>query len=452
MGRLRRIIVVALLAGLPASAQTFPIQINASHPGRVMVRVQGQSSDFQEISSTVPAVFQAKPGERVDIRVAGRGSWWADWTGEQQGCTGPSNVTVRLEKTPAWKRLSALAGLLGLAGLLAAFGRKLVARRADRALAAVLRGRQQLLESVGAEYERILGRWLIVGKIGSGGMGEVLRAFPADDVRMDSMGAIKLRAKFDQAQATKDLSDREKDERARFAIETKVLCTLKHPGIVKVYDWGEIDGRDYYAMELVQGENLQSYLERHPRLSYREVRDLFAQALTVVGFAHDQGVLHRDLKPLNILREPNGRLKVIDFGLARDQNQTVAYTQVGMPFAGSLEYMDPRVAMQMFGKITPTPSDQGTDQFALGGILFLMLTGRPSIELPEELDAQGLLPVLTKIAEARPSPRTYRPDLPEELEKVVMTMQAVNVEDRYTSLDEAKEVFVQAIARHVESE
>jgi tRNA A-37 threonylcarbamoyl transferase component Bud32 len=332
------------------------------------------------------------------------------------------------------------AGLAGWAGVT-----RLQVLRLRRAAQA----RAQVLEKVGAEYEREFGRWLIVGKLGSGGMGEVLKAFPRDSLALDSLVAIKMRAKFDEKRATQELKEREKEERARFAIETRVLCNLNHPGIVKVYDWGEIDGQDYYAMELVDGENLQSYLESHPRLSYAEVRDLFSQMLTVVGYAHRMGVLHRDLKPLNIIREPNGRLKVIDFGLARDQNRTVAYTQVGMPFAGSLEYMDPRVPQQMFSRTPPTPSDQGTDQFALGGILFLMLTGHPSIDLPDELDAQGLLPVLARIAEPRPSPRVFRPDLPEELEQVVMTMQAVKVEDRYSSLEEALEAFSAAIARYV---
>lgn len=276
-------------------------------------------------------------------------------------------------------------------------------------------------------------------------MGEVLRAFPADDIRRESMVAIKMRGTFDPEGATKDLVERETEDRDRFLIETRVLAGLDHPGIVKLYDWGIYDGRDYYVMELVKGESLQAYLERNPRPSFPEIRTLFSQMLDVMIFAHEKGVLHRDLKPLNILREDDGKLTIIDFGLARDQNRTVAYTQQGMPLAGSFEYMDPRVALQMFAKIEATSSDQGTDQFALGGILFLMLTGEPSIVLPEDVDNQNLVKILMEIGEPRRSALALRPDLPPGLDAVVSKMLAVDVEERYGNLKEAKAAFLEAI-------
>lgn len=305
--------------------------------------------------------------------------------------------------------------------------------------------RAEVLAEAGMEYQRDFGQWLVVGKIGSGGMGEVLKAFPKDDIRREKMVAIKLRTGLDVKDPTPDLLERDAEDQRRFRTETKVLVNLDHHGIVKIYDWGVQDGRDYYVMDIVDGESLQSYLDRHPKPPLDEVRSIFVQLLEAIIFVHEKGVLHRDLKPLNVLRDKQGHLTVIDFGLARDQNQTVAFTQMGMPFVGSLEYMDPRVSLQMFQKITPTPSDQGTDQFALGSILFLLLTGKPAIELPEELGPQGLVPVLMQLSEPRRSPREFRPDLPDPLHKVVETMLELEVGKRYPDLKEARAAFLRAI-------
>ncbi len=324
------------------------------------------------------------------------------------------------------------AGALQLKKKLAA---KAVEREAVR--------RKDVVSEVGGEYERPFGKWLIVGKLGSGGMGEVLKAFPQDDIRKESMVALKMRTGVDLAGATRELIEHDDQDRARFQIETKVLCGLDHPGVVKVHDWGVMDGKDYFVMDLVPGESLEAFLQRNPLPSYAEVEDIFGQLLDVIIFAHQKKILHRDLKPLNVLRRNDGRVVVIDFGLARDQSRTVALTQFGMPLAGTFEYMDPRASLQAMAKQPPTPSDPATDQFSLGAILFLMLTGKPSLELAPDAD---LLTILTGVSEGRPSPRTLRPDLPEELERVVMRMLEVDAAERYPSLDEAREAFRDAIS------
>lgn len=305
--------------------------------------------------------------------------------------------------------------------------------------------RAQVLADAGSEYEREFGTWIVIGKLGSGGMGEVLKAFPKDDVRREKMVAIKLRTGLEMKDPSPEMLERDAEDRRRFQTETKVLVNLDHPGIVKIYDWGVHDSRDYYVMDIVDGESLQSYLDRRPRPPLEEVRSIFVQLLEAIGYAHDKGVLHRDLKPLNVLRDKTGHLTVIDFGLARDQNQTVAFTQMGMPFVGSLEYMDPRVSLQMFQKIPPAPSDQGTDQFALGAILFLLLTGKPALELPEELGPEGLMPVLMRIGEPRRSARDVCPDLCDSLVGVVDTMLSLQVESRYPDLKAARKAFLEAI-------
>lgn len=336
--------------------------------------------------------------------------------------------------------------VLALFGVAGSFLRK---RLQQREVERALQRRKDVLESVGYEYERPFGKWLIIGKLGSGGMGEVLRAFPQDDIRRESMVALKMRTGIDTSGATQELLEHDAQDRARFQIETKVLCGLDHPGIVKIHDWGEFDNKDYFVMDLVGGENLETYLKRVPRPPYREVFDMFAQLLEVIIFAHHKGVLHRDLKPLNILRRSDGRMVVIDFGLARDQSRTVALTQFGMPLAGTFEYMDPRACLQAMAKLDPTPSDEATDQFSLGAILFLMLTGRASLELAPDAD---LLTILTKVSEPRPSPLVYRPELPVVLERVVTTMLAVEAGERYPSLKAAKEAFEDAMTTVLESE
>ena len=350
----------------------------------------------------------------------------------------PKNKLLYLTDFPFYlPKTFALTCLVAFGGLLFGIRRAFDVKEARR--------RASVLAEAKMEYEREFGQWLVIGKIGSGGMGEVLRAFPKDDIRKEKMVAIKLRTGLDVKDPTPELLERDAEDLRRFRTETKVLVNLDHHGIVKIYDWGTHEGRDYYVMDIVDGESLQSYLDRTPKPPLDEVRSLFVQLLEAMNFAHEKGVLHRDLKPLNVLRDKQGHLTVIDFGLARDQNQTVAFTQMGMPFVGSLEYMDPRVSLQMFAKITPTPSDQGTDQFALGSILFLLLTGQPAIELPAELGPQGIVPVLMQISEPRRSSREFRPELPDELHKVVETMLEVEVEKRYPDLKSARDAFVRAI-------
>lgn len=443
----------------PSSAQTVTFDV---YPASAQVYREGANS--QGLVPLGPAGEPLSLNEEFDnlnllklvIQDEGRQPWRRTVSGGEfkdgevvAVYLSPTNPLAYLTDFPRYRRkafaLTSLVMLaaLGVAGSL--IRQRLLKREAERAI----QRRKDVLESVGYEYERPFGKWLIIGKLGSGGMGEVLRAFPQDDIRRESMVALKMRTGIDTSGATQELLEHDAQDRARFQIETKVLCGLDHPGIVKIHDWGELDNKDYFVMDLVRGENLETYLKRTPRPPYREVFDMFGQLLDVMIFAHQKRVLHRDLKPLNILRRSDGRMVVIDFGLARDQSRTVALTQMGMPLAGTFEYMDPRACLQAMAQLEPTPSDEATDQFSLGAILFLMLTGKPSLELAPDAD---LLTILTKVSEPRPSPLLYRDDLPEAVVAVVNTMLAVEVDRRYATLAEAKKAFTEAITSTLEAE
>jgi hypothetical protein len=441
----------------PATAQ--PVTFDVYPPGAKVYREGGSETGLIPLGEAGRPIDLSGDYDKnamiLVITAPGRTRWRKSvLKGQLEGSTqrvylAPENPVAYLADFPRYlPRTFAAACALAIALLL------LAARSASRWLQRKgsireEQRRREVLQSVGFEYERPFGKWLIVGKIGSGGMGEVLKAFPQDDVRSESMVAIKMRTGLDLSQASVELLEHDAHDRARFQTETKVLCGMDHPGIVKVHDWGELDGKDYFVMDLVQGENLELYLQRCPRPSYSEVRSIFCQLLDVIIFAHDKRVLHRDLKPLNILRRHDGRIVVIDFGLARDQSRTVALTQFGMPLAGTFEYMDPRASLQALARLEPTPSDPATDQFSLGAILFLMLTGRPALQLTPEAD---LLTILSQISEPRPSPREFREDIPQALEEVVTTMLEVDVSRRFPSLRQAKQAFEEAIAPLVDQE
>lgn len=349
MGRPRLLLLVALLAASTAAgARDLPIQINADHPGRVLVRIQGESPDFHEISPTQPAIFQAQPGNRVDIRVVGKANWWANWTGEQQGCTGPSNVTIRLEKTPAWDRLAVLAALLAGSGI---GGFLLWRRRTARALAEI-EHRATVAESGTGIPKRIAG-YSIVKLIGEGGMAHVYHG-------QDAHGrdfAVKVPKTVDE----------------RFQRECIIATTLSSPHIVKAFDFyaEKSEGKPaFMAQEMLVGETMADKLEGSKGLPLAEVDTYMSQLLDGLEVAHKQGILHRDLKPENLfLDRATGKetLKILDFGVARADDAllvTVSGAMLGTPIYSSPE-------QNRSDKL-----DHRSDLYSVGLIAYEMLTGQ----------------------------------------------------------------------------
>lgn len=199
-----------------------------------------------------------------------------------------------------------------------------------------------------------LGRYEIVSELGQGAMGTVYKAV---DPRLDRIVALKT-VKLDPS------SPDYTEFRERFHAEAKSAGRLSHPNIVTIHDFGEVDGTAYIAMEFLRGETLRQMLDRQ-RFSVRRAVRYAAQIADGLAAAHADGVVHRDVKPANVLRLPNGLLKITDFGIA--QLPTSHLTQAGT-LLGTPKYMSPE---QMRGMRV----DRRSDIFSLGVVLYEMLTG-----------------------------------------------------------------------------
>jgi serine/threonine-protein kinase len=241
-----------------------------------------------------------------------------------------------------------------------------------------------------------IGRYEIKGVLGQGAMATV---YKAHDPEIDRTIAIKV---------LKPELARNEDYRVRFVREAKGAGTLSHPNIVTVFDVGEHDGQPYIAMEYVDGLTLAQWLERNPRLPLAEAVAIGRQLAAALGFAHKKGIVHRDVKPGNVmLVRDTQTVKVTDFGICRiEGGETTQATRVG-DVLGTPHYMSPE---QVLGQ----PADSRSDVFSTGIVLYQMLTG----ELPFTGDT--LVSVGMKIAKAEPRPpQEVVPDLPAAVRRVV---------------------------------
>ena len=219
---------------------------------------------------------------------------------------------------------------------------------------------------------RRLSHFRITDKLGEGGMGEV---WLAEDTRLGRKVALKI---LPAARAESE------DRRRRFEDEARAASALNHPGIAHIYDIGEADGIQFIAMEHVDGESLDRRMARAP-LTTSEIADLGARLADALAAAHDQGVTHRDIKPSNLMIDTEGRLKVLDFGLAKlrpalgqggDEATTQTMTQPGVVM-GTVQYMSPEQAL---GK----EADHRSDIFSAGVVLYQMATGKlPRADHPQ---------------------------------------------------------------------
>ena len=221
-----------------------------------------------------------------------------------------------------------------------------------------------------------LGRFEIVARLGAGGMGEVYRA---RDPRLDRDVAVKV---LPQAFAA------DRDFRERFEREAKAVAALSHPNIVQIYELGTSEAHLYAAMELLDGETLRTRLDAGP-LPIRKALDFALQIVHGLAAAHARGVVHRDLKPDNIFITRGGRVKILDFGLAKVAMPPADVTAAGtasVPLAtapgmvlGTVGYMSPE-------QVRAAAVDQRTDLFSFGVVLFEMLTGRRAFAGPSAVE------------------------------------------------------------------
>jgi serine/threonine-protein kinase len=265
----------------------------------------------------------------------------------------------------------------------------------------------------------------VVKVIGRGAMGVVLKAF---DPALDRLVAIKVLA----PQWTPGSAARE-----RFAREAKAMAAVRHDHVVAVYDVGEVTGQPYLVMEYVDGVSLQQRLDEAGPLDVEEAVRIGMQTAAGLAAAHAQGLIHRDVKPANILLEHGReRVKLSDFGLARAVDDA-SLTQSGM-IAGTPQYMAPEQAR---GAIL----DHRADLFSLGGVLYAACTGRPPFR------AQTTLAVLHRVCEDTPRDiRELNPEIPDWLAQIIDILLAKDPADRLQSATEVAELLEQHLA-HLES-
>jgi serine/threonine protein kinase len=207
---------------------------------------------------------------------------------------------------------------------------------------------------IGAKF----GKWVLDKELGRGGMGKVYLAH--EDA--GTQAAVKVLS-AELAQEAGFLQ--------RFHREIEVVSQLNHPNIVRFYDSGTQDGLFYYAMEYVPGENFEQLLIQHGRLPWKEVLDAALQICPALKHAHDRGIVHRDIKPPNLLRDPSGVIKLTDFGIAKVFAARHLTNTGGV--VGTAEYLSPEQAQ---GK----QATKRSDLYSLGVVLYHLLTGRPPFE------------------------------------------------------------------------
>jgi beta-lactam-binding protein with PASTA domain/predicted Ser/Thr protein kinase len=253
------------------------------------------------------------------------------------------------------------------------------------------------------------GRYRILRKLGSGGMANV---YLAEDQELGRRVAIKI------------LNDRHANDDQfveRFRREAKNAAGLSHPNIVSIYDRGEAEGTYYIAMEFLDGRSLKELIVSRGPAPINVAIDYARQILAAVRFAHRNGIVHRDIKPHNVLVDGEGRLKVTDFGIARAGASQM--TEAGS-IIGTAQYLSPEQAKG-------SPVDQTSDLYSVGILLYELLTGVVPFtgDTPVEIAMKHL--------SAKPDPPSaHRAEIPRELDKVVMRALAKEPHDRYQTAEE----------------
>jgi serine/threonine-protein kinase len=258
------------------------------------------------------------------------------------------------------------------------------------------------------------GRYEVKDVIGAGGMGVVYRAF---DRELGEPVAIKTLRPDTVAGDPVALE--------RFKQEIRLARKIAHRNVVRTYDLGEVGGLYYLTMEFVEGTSLKTLIQSRGRLPAPVTVTIGKQLCRALEVAHEQGVIHRDIKPQNIVVDPTGFLKVMDFGIARLANppKGKGLTEAGMAI-GTPDYMSPE-------QLSGMELDPRSDLYSTGVVLFECLTGR----LPFEADTPWSL-IAKHIEESPPDPRSINPDVPEALAKVVLRAMAKDQAQRYQTAAE----------------
>ena len=251
-------------------------------------------------------------------------------------------------------------------------------------------------------------RYEILGRIGAGGMADVYKAMDQKLNRNVAVKVMKPEFKSDSTFISK------------FRSEAQAAAGLANPNIVNVYDVGEDDGNYYIVMELVEGITLKEYIAKKGKLSVREATSIAIQVCMGLAAAHDQGIVHRDVKPQNIIISTDGKVKVTDFGIARAASSNT----ISANAMGSVHYSSPE-------QVRGGYSDTRSDIYSLGITLYEMVTGRVPF------DGETTVAIAIKHLQDEIEPPTkYTPDLPFALEQIIYKCTQKSVDRRYQSMNE----------------
>lgn len=251
-------------------------------------------------------------------------------------------------------------------------------------------------------------RYEILEKVGTGGMSDV---YKAKDHKLNRPVAVKvLKQEFSE----------NSNFVSKFQTEAQAAAGLMHPNIVNVYDVGEENGIHYIVMELVEGITLKKYIEKKARLSYKEAVSIAIQVSMGIEAAHNNHIIHRDIKPQNIIISKDGKVKVTDFGIAKAATSNTITSNV----MGSVHYTSPEQARGGY-------SDEKSDIYSLGITMFEMLTGRVPF------NGETTVAIAIKhIQEEMPSPKEYVPEIPTSVESIVLKCCQKSPDRRYQSMAE----------------
>lgn len=265
-----------------------------------------------------------------------------------------------------------------------------------------------------------IGKYEIQGELGSGGMGIVYKGW---DPAINREVAIKGVRKYSLPE------DERESVLTRFRQEAQAVGRLVHPRIVQIYDFIEDENAAYIIMELVHGKTLSQHLAAMEVFGLREIAQIITQTLDGIGYAHAQGVVHRDMKSANVMINNDGRIKINDFGIARIDTSTL--TKVG-DLIGTPSYMSPE-------QFTGAEVDKSSDLYSIGVIAYELLTGRKPFT--------GTLPVIMQqVVNATPAkPSLINHKLSPEVDQVIAKAMAKNPAERYRTASEFADAFKAAI-------
>ncbi len=252
------------------------------------------------------------------------------------------------------------------------------------------------------------GRYEVLELIGEGGMAVVYKAL---DHRLNRSVAVKI---------LRDEMANDEEFKRRFCAESHAVAMLSHPNIVAVYDVSHSDAMEYIVMELVDGITLKQYMDKKGAISWREALHFTKQISRALTHAHERGIIHRDIKPHNIMLLRDGTIKVADFGIAALDNEV--HENNGQAI-GSIHYIAPEQARG-------ESPDIRSDLYSLGVVMYEMLTGQK----PYTGDTLGEIAVKHMNAEPVP-PHELVPDIPPELERITLKAMEADIQERYQSAE-----------------